>query len=477
MIQPIVRNLFFSGIAVIILASCSVPSKTVQENSLKVPALFSNSDTAGIPPVTWKQYFTDTNLVKLVSDAIENNADLRIAWQRIIIAREGINTSKGMMLPSVSGVISTGVDKYGDYTMNGVGNYDTNLSPNIDKNQHIPTPTTDIFLGLKSTWEIDAWGKLKAGTRAAFQHYLATQKGRQWLTTQLVATVARLYYELMAYDNNMRIIHKNIQLQENALNVVKVQKEGGRATELAVQQFNAQLLHTKSFEFEVKQHITDLENQINILLGRFPQPVKRSDSLLNESLPSRLQAGIPSGLLENRADVKEASFELAASKANAEAARKAFFPSITLNAYAGFNAFNPSLLFSTGSVAYGLLGGLTSPLFNKKQLKANFAVANANQAQALYTYQKSILQAFGEVETSLQAIENNKHLYALKREEAGALTNAVNTANDLYLVGAASYLEVITAQKGVLDAELEVINGKKALLLATVDLYRALGGG
>ncbi|HVX51720.1 MAG TPA: TolC family protein, partial [Chitinophagaceae bacterium] len=233
----------------------------------------------------------------------------------------------------------------------------------------------------------------------------------------------------------------------------------------------------KSIQYQVKQRIAEIETQLNNLLGRFPQHIVRSATFLDEPLPASLQAGVPSQLLENRADIQEAALELTASKANTGAVRKAFFPSVTINAYAGLNAFNPSLLFSAGSFTYGLLGGLTSPLINRKQLKAGFAVATAEQQQALYNYQKTILQAFGEVATSLQAIDNSGHVYNLKREEAKVLGNAVITANDLYMVGTASYLEVITAQKGVLDAQLEVIEGKKALMQATVNLYRALGGG
>ncbi|HVX52685.1 MAG TPA: TolC family protein, partial [Chitinophagaceae bacterium] len=234
MVQPVIRSFFISLAAGIMLAACSVPSMPVTENNLKMPGVFNDSaGTAEITPVTWKRFFTDTNLTSLIDVALHNNLDLNVAWQRVVTARAVLNAKQASLLPSVNATLSAGLDKYGDYTMNGVGNYDTNLSPNIDKDQHIPTPTTDLFLGLRTTWEADVWGKLKAAKKAAFAHYLATQKGRQWLTTQLVAAVAGLYYDLLAYDNNMRIIQRNIQLQENALNVVKIQKEGGRATELA----------------------------------------------------------------------------------------------------------------------------------------------------------------------------------------------------------------------------------------------------
>jgi NodT family efflux transporter outer membrane factor (OMF) lipoprotein len=445
-----------------------VPKKTTEQSRQALPATFmGNSDTVTAADLPFRQFFTDSNLVRLIDIAIHNNPDMNIALQRVLAARANIRYAQAALAPQLNIAASGGVDRYGDHTMNGVGN----------KGQPIPTPTTDVFLGLRSSWEIDVWGKLKQRKKAAFAHYLATEKGRQWVTTQLVANVADLYYELQAQDDNLTIVRRNIELQEKAYEMVQAQKEGGRATELAVQQFKGQLLHTKSFEFEIKQNIIRGETQLNALLGRFPQPVTRSASILAQAVAPQLQAGVPSGLLTRRSDIQQAEWELRASKANVEAARKAFFPSLTIGAYTGIDAFTLQLLFKPGSLVYGLLGGLTAPIFNRGQLKADFGVANAQQTEALYQYQKNILQAVSEVYTNVQAINNYSHFYELKENEAKALASAVTNANDLYATGAANYLEVITVQKGLLDAELEEINSKKTLLSATVDLYRSLGGG
>lgn len=476
--KKIIRPFYQYACVITMLAACSVPKPVTVKNTQVVPATFNSSaDTMSAGNIQWDHFFTDSNLVHLINTALHNNLDMGMALQRVMVAKANILYAKGAMLPTVNLVASGGVERYGDYTMNGVGNYDTDLSPNISKDQHIPSPTTDVFLGLRSQWEIDVWGKLKNKKKAAYADYMASSSGRLWVTTQVVAEVANLYYELLAQDNNMRIIKRNIELQQKAFEIVQTQKEGGRATELAVQQFKAQLLHTKSFEFEINQSINRIENEINMLLGRFPQAVVRDTSILAQSLPQTLTAGVPAGLLTRRADVQQAEWQLRATQANTEAARKAFLPSVTITPYAGVNAFNFSLLFKPGSLVFGVLGGLSQPLFNQQQLKADFGVANAQQTSALYAYQKNVLQAFGEVATTLQAIDNYKQYYKLKEDEAKALGNAVVNANDLYLTGAASYLEVITAQKGVLDAQLEEISGKKALLLATVDLYRSLGGG
>lgn len=479
MTMKFIKSIYSLFVCVLLLpAACTVPKKTMEQNQQALPPTFTGGrDTATAADLAVSRFFSDTNLVRLIDMAMHDNPDINIALKRVLAARANIRYAKSALWPQLSIAASGGVEKYGDYTMNGVGNFDTNLSDNISKDQHIPKPTTDVFLGLRSSWEIDVWGKLKQRKKAAFAHYLAAAKGRQWVTTQLVATVADLYYELQAQDDNLAIVRRNVELQEKAYEMVQAQKEGGRATELAVQQFKAQLLHTKSFEFEIRQKIRDVETQINALLGRFPQPVTRSASILAQTLPPQLQEGVPSALLTRRSDIQQAEWELKASKANVEAARKAFLPSLTITPYGGVDAFTLQLLFKPGSVVYGVLGGLTAPIINRGQLKAEYQVANAQQAEALYLYQKNILQAVSEVYTSLQAVDNYKHLYELKENEAKALANAVTNANDLYATGAANYLEVITVQKGLLDAELEEINSKKTLLSATVGLYRSLGGG
>src|SRR3569833_1951097 len=231
---------FFLYSLVMMLAACSVPKAINLQNTQAVPPAFNNSaDTISAASISWKLYFADTALLRLIDVALHYNLDRQMALQRVIIARANVRYTRGAMLPQVNAVVSGGVEKYGDYTMNGVGNYDTDLSPNISKDQHIPNPYTDIFLGLRSSWEIDVWGKLKNKNRAAYAQYLASEKGQQWVTTQLVAEVVRLYYELQAQDDNKEIVQHNIQLQERAYEIVQAQKEGGRANELAVQQFTA----------------------------------------------------------------------------------------------------------------------------------------------------------------------------------------------------------------------------------------------
>jgi len=453
----------------------SIPPKTT------LPATFTDStgstDTTSISSIPLNQFFPDPWLQQLIDSALTNNPDIQSALQRIEIASAGMRYARTFLYPNIQIGASAAVDKYGDYTMNGVGNHDTNLSPNIDNDEHIPNPTPDYFLGLRSQWEIDLWGKLRQRKKAAIAHWLATREGQRLVTTTLTADIATLYYELLTLDNEQKVLTKNIQLQENALEMVKTQKEAGRATELAVQQFQAQLLHTKSLRYTTAQEIVETENQLNFLVGRTSQPIRRDTSLLNTPLPDSLSAGLPSQMLLNRPDIRAAELGLEALNADIKAARAAFFPSLTLSPYVGYNAFKPALLFNSGSIAYGAVASLVAPIFNRNAIKADYQRTIAEGRIALYDYQKAVLNGFQEVTSSLKGIRNFSDYYQLKQKEAAALTSAVRVAGDLYRVGKASYLEVITAQRNVLDAELEVTQARKNILLRSISLYRSLGGG
>lgn len=474
-----IRSLYLLAVVAYFVVSCKVPHATQVPGIKKMPENFKTvGDTSSIANLSWKQFFTDKYLVALIDTAIRNNPDLYIALQRIEVARSQLFLRKAAFLPSLNGVIAAGADRFGDYTMNGVGNFDTNLSPNIKEDQKIPRhPTPDYFVGLRSNWEIDLWGKLKNQKKSAAARLLATEKGRQFAVTNIVTMVAELYYELLALDNELEIVRKNIVLQQEALEVVKVQKEGGRATELAVQQFSAQLLNTRAIEFNIRLRMVGIENELNELLGRYPQHITRDTAIMQQELPPATQVGNPSFLLIKRPDIVQAEYELTAAKADVEAARAAFLPSLNLTPYAGFHSFKAGLLFDPASIAAGLAADLAAPIINRRVIKGNFSISSAQRNEAVYNYQKALLVGYKEVVTSLGNIENTRQAFDLKQLEVRELSDAVTTARELYLAGYATYLEVITAQKGVLEAELQLTENKKQLFQATIRLYRSLGGG
>lgn len=460
------------------VTGCKLTQPVEQRAQIKTPATFAGeSDSTGIGEVQWKTFFNDRHLAALIDTALQNNLDLKMAVQRIEMARANIMVAHGAMMPVVTGDVSGGGRKFGDYTMDGVGNYDTNFSNNLDEDRRLPAPfLPDYFLGLRSSWEIDIWGKLKNQKKAAYTRFLASEKGRQAIVTGLIAEIARSYYELLALDTELDIIRKNIALQESAVETIKIQKEAGRANELGVRQLTAQLLNTRSLEFEVQQKIIEVENNVNLLAGRFPQPIPRSTAL-EQSMPQSISAGVPLQMLRRRPDIQQAQLDLQANYSEQQAAQLAFLPSLNITAFLGFNAFKGNLLFSSGSLAYSALGGLTAPLVNRKALKANQRRAEAASLEALYAYNKSVLTGFREVSTSLKKLENTRQISDLKKQEVDVLQLAVATSKDLFLTGYASYLEVITAQRSVLQEELNLTNVQKEQFLALVELYRALGGG
>lgn len=472
-----IQYLLYSGISILAL-SCAMP-KPVSINKAEIlPAAFQQStDSASIATLPKKIFFPDKALQELIDTAIANNADIRIAVQRIAASRAGLGIAQGLTKPGLDAIVSTGVDKFGDYTMNGLGNYDMNLSPNIRKDQQIPLNMPDLFVGFRSSWEADIWGKLSNQKKAALNRFLATEQARKWVTTQLVSQVAELYYELLALDKELEILQRNIKLQENGVEIVKVQKAGGRATELAVQQFTAQLLGTKSMLNVMKQRITATENLLCAISGKYDFKIKRGAGITDLNLPGEIQIGIPAQLLANRPDIKEAEFLLEAAGAEVEASRKAFLPSLNISAYTALNSFKTSVLFSPQSLTYGLLGGLVTPVLSKNMLKGNYQLASAAQQEAFELYRKHIIYAYHEVQTNLSGIDQYNKIYDLKVQETKGLQAAVSASNDLYMGGAATYLEVVTAQRGVLEAELDQINSKKTVFVYLINLYRSLGGG
>ena len=466
--RSLIRLLLYIACLVGVLSGCKIADLPQLPTTLPVPTTFTGSaDTLSMGDLIWEDFFNDRYLLKLIDTALSNNLDVLTAAQRIRMAQANFQMSKGALQPSLNGRVATNVGK-------GVGN-------NLIDNPTQGTPGSNLlqnyFIGVQSTWEADLWGKLRLRREADYARFLASEKGRHLVITNLVAEVAQRYYELLGLDNELETIQKNVEFQEVALEMVRIQKIGGRATELAVQQFHAQLLRTQSLSYEKQQRIIEVENQLNQLLGRYPQPIARGTSILKQHLPDVVRAGVPSSMLLRRPDIQQAELELVAARADVEAARAAFLPSLVISPYAGVNVADLSVLMKPEALALGALAGLTAPIFSKNRIKANYDRASAETMAAFYTYQQRILMGHQEVVSDLKRIENYRKVYELRQQEAEVLTAAVSTSNDLFAAGYATYLEVITAQARVLEAELSVTNTRKEIFVSVIDLYRALGGG
>ncbi|MFZ2404848.1 MAG: efflux transporter outer membrane subunit [Methylobacter sp.] len=460
----------------ITFSGCSTLNTDLSIPEKEIPAGFQNqkSSSATIADIKWRQYFADALLQKLIDTAISNNSDLQIALQRIEMSRSSVKLANGALLPQVSLNVGGSVRRFGLYTMDGAGNASTEITPG----QTVPVNLPDLYLGLQSSWEVDIWGKLRNQRKSAISQYLSSIEGTNFVISNLIADVAINYNELLALDNELDIIRLTIRKQQEALEVVRLQKEAGRANELAVQQFNAQLLNTQVLEKNVQQQITETENKINFLLGRYPQPIERTKGAFFKEMPQEFSSGFPSQLLANRPDVRAAELQIEASKFDLKAARAAFFPNFNITASFGFQAFNPEFLFvSPASIAYSVMGTLVAPLINMNALEAQFNTAKANQLTAMYNYQKTILNAYVEVANELSNIQNLHQINSLKKQQSDVLKQAVDTSSELYKYGRASYLEVLMAQQSALQSNLELIQATKQQRMSTINIYKALGGG
>lgn len=468
------------GMLTLGLSGCKIKQEIPQNRPLlPIPKQFTASaDTSALSLPTLQTFFADSLLRQLIGEALNNNFDLQMALQRIEMARAGVRLTQGLGRPDLTAVVSAGGRKFGRYTIDGVGNFDTKFSNNLDSKQRIPDPfVPDYFVGGVSSWEIDLWGKLSSQKKAATARLLASEAGKNLVVTSLVADVASAYYQLLILDNELLFLEENIALQQSALDIVRVMKQSGEANQLGVELLNAQLLASTTLKVDVRQEIVELENRINFLLGRFPQPIARTAVPWERVIPPRLSATVPSRLLENRPDIKQAEYELLASNANLYAAKAAFYPSFNISAGLGVQAFRAMVLLSPASVAYNALGSLTAPLLNRRQLAADLMASKAEQQMAYTQYQQRIVGSFTEVYNFLNLIDNTNEMYTLKAQEVDVLRQSINTSRELFRFGRATYLEVITAQKNALQAQIELINLKKRQFNAVIGLYRSLGGG
>jgi len=379
-----------------------------------------------------------------------------------------------MALPKVEGVLSAGLDRFARYTPDHAGNSTTEYEPG----KIVPNPLADLQVGLTSSWEIDLWGKLGSHRKAALSNLLASVEGKNLVVSNLVADIALSYYELLSLDHELEIIGETVERQRASLEFVRALKEVGRTNELAIQQFEAQLLDSRALEQHTEQRIVETENKINFLLGRFPQPIEREKESLFKGLPGELDPGIPSQLLSRRPDIRMAEYGVLASKYDLKAAKAAFFPSFNIVAGLGFQAFKPQFLFQgTESMGYSALGELVAPLINRSALKAEFNRAKADQLEAMYRYWKTLLNAYVEVVNELEGIRRLEQIHDLREEQAEILGNSVETSTALYRTAKAGYLEILIAQQSLLDAQLEQVEVSFQRQRAMVNIYKALGGG
>lgn len=476
------RLLIYAGITCmsLVYTSCKLPAYLNQhkKENKAVPAQYGSAavqdSTKNSGKVKWKDYFTDPNLSSLIDSALKNNQELNITIQDIFIAQNEIRARKGAYLPMLNAVGGAGIDKVGRYTSQGASDAVNDITPG----QKVPDVLPNFILGVQLTWEVDIWKKLRNSKKAAIYRYFATQEGKNFMVTNLVSEIANSYYELMALDNQLDILKQNITIYQNSLEIVKLEKQSARVTELAVRRFEAEVLKNQARQYYIQQQIVETENKINFLVGRFPQPVARNSQGFTSLTPDTIYSGVPSQLLSNRPDVRQAERELAGTKVDVKSAKAQFYPSLMITAGAGYGAFNPAYLIkSPQSLLFSLAGDLVAPLINRNAIKANYYSANSRQIQAVYNYERSILNAHIEVVNQLSNISNLAKSYDFKNKQVQALTQSIDISTSLFKSARADYMEVLLTQRDALESRFELIETRMEQMKARVNVYRALGGG
>ncbi len=458
------------------LQACGIPELISKKEDTRLPDRFKPglSKQTNTANVKWKDFFEDPNLLKLIDIAIVNNKEINIMLQRISTAENEIQARRGAYLPFVNFGAGAGGEKVGKFTRSGA--VEDNLE--IAKRQRFPTFLGGYQFGLFSSWEIDIWKKLRNARQVAVLEYMATNEGKNFLITNLVAEVAHAYYELLALDNRLENLEQYIAIQKNSLEIAKQLQLYARTSTLAIKRYEAEVAKNQGAKYDLMQQITVVENGINYLLGRTPQPIQRASKGFMSIKPKVLNAGIPSQLLQNRPDIRKAELELLAAELNIKVARANFYPSFGIRAGIGFEAFALKYLINTPeSLAASVAGELVAPLVNKNAIIAEYKNANAKQIQAAYEYEKSIINAYTEVANQLSNIDNLEKSYQLRGKQVESLVQSIDIANQLFLSVRAEYLDVLLAQRDALDAKKELIDTKQKQIDAMVDLYKSLGGG
>ena len=449
---------------------------TPREADRTVPESFGSKapTVESAAPLPFERLFQDKNLVALVEAALANNQELGILEMEIAIANAEVIARTGEYQPKVAVGAGAGLERVGRWTTQGASDASDEITPG----RLVPEDLPKYRLGFVASWEVDIWGRLRDATKAAMLRASATVEGRNYVITRLVAEITRSYYELMALDNRLQVLERNIEIQNQALEVVRAQKAAARVTELAVQRFEAEVLHNRSRVFEVRQELVETENRINFLIGRFPQPIPRSSSTFLELEAAAMATGLPAQLLANRPDLRQAELQLAAAELDVSVARARYYPSLTIDGAVGVEAFETSRLGTwPESIFYGIFAGIGAPLFNRKAITGGWFAANAQRMQAVLHFEQTLRSAFAEASNQIAMIENLGQKYALKRQQVQILGEAIDVSNRLFASARADYMEVLMTRRDALESQIELIETKQMQLGAVVNMYQALGGG
>lgn len=444
--------------AALLLSSCGIYTNYQRSESLPMDSLYRDvpkvmQDTASLADLSWRELFTDPLLVKWIEAGLEKNSDLQIARLRTEEAQASLRASRLSFLPSVSLTPQGSLSSFGG-----------------------AKPSKTYSLGGTAEWEIDAFGSLRNAKKGSHAAWEASRAYEQAVQTQLVATIAETYYSLLALDRKLAITRETARQWGENVRVMKALKRAGEKNDAAVAQAEASRLDAESAVLSLENQIHELENSFSTLIGIIPTAIERGN-LLELSFKEELSVGVPVQLLGRRPDVRQAEWQLAQAFYATNEARSAFYPKITLSGSAGWTNNSGADIANPGDWLLSAVGSLVQPLFNKGRNIANLKIAKAQQQQAQITFAQKLLDAGAEVNNALTGWQTARKDAELNRRKVETLESAVRSTKLLMEHGNTNYLEVLTAQQTLLQAQLAEVSDRYEEIQSVISLYHALGGG
>lgn len=450
------KQIITLAVAALLLSGCGIYTK-YERPEMNTDGLYGQDveveDTASIATLSWRELFIDSQLQTLIEHALAGNTDLQSAHWRIKEAEATLSSARLSYLPSFmltpQGGVSSFDNSKGSWTYTGIAS---------------------------ASWEIDIFGKLTNAKRRSKALYLQSLEYEQAVSTSLIANVANLYYTLLMLDEQYRISEATAANWNESIRTMRAMMAAGMTNEASVSQSEANCRQVEASLLDLKQQIKEVENSLSILLGDVPGDVERG-RLEGQTFPQELTVGVPLQLLSRRPDVKSAELSLASAFYSTNAARSAFYPSITLGGTAGWTNSAGSMIVNPGKLLLSAVGSLTQPLFNRGLNIAQLKIAKAQQEEAKLSFQQALLNAGSEVNNALTQVQTSRDKAELRMQQVASLETAVRSTQLLMQHGTSTYLEVLTAQQSLLSAQLTQVADRFNEIQGIINLYQALGGG
>ncbi len=419
------------------------------------------TDSLSSAKVSWRNIFTDVTLQGHINKALSNNLDVRVAMQNVASAQAYLKQSKAAQLPTLSVGANYTRSTNSINAMGGMGERTYNNLWDITG---------------AASWETDIWGKLSAQRRASYASYLATVEAQKAVQSEVVATLATAYYQLLMLDEQKKVLEQTIDFRQKSLETTKSLKEAGSTTEVATKQIEALVYNAQAQLVTIGNSIWALENTICVLLGEEPHAIERT-TLAEQQFPTEFKQGYAAKLLQNRPDVARAELSLRNAFELTNVAHAAFYPTLTLSARGGISSTELDTWISAKSIFANFVAGLAQPILNRRQIRTQYEVQQIAQETALLNFKKAVLSAGKEVSDAMQNFSTQTEFIELKTKEMKAYQEATDYSKQLFDSGMVNYLEVITAEVNRLNAELSVANAQFTRMQYGITLYKALGGG